>query len=119
MSPGHQTLEAANTIKADIKTETSEKLPAIVAAGRQTAAIAQATELSGFLPKAATPVLQRSRPFQIPRPQASTRSLTPFWRAATWRRFPPARHVAPAQRAEERENGAGIQLRPQSFPFDW
>jgi hypothetical protein len=40
--------------------ETPEKLPTILAAGRQTAAIAQETELSGFLPKAATPVLQRS-----------------------------------------------------------
>jgi hypothetical protein len=40
------------------KQEISEKLPAIVAAGRQTAAIAQYRELSGFLPKAATLVLQ-------------------------------------------------------------
>jgi hypothetical protein len=40
--------------------ETPQKLPAIVAAGRQTAAIAQETEWSGFLPKAATPVLRRS-----------------------------------------------------------
>jgi hypothetical protein len=37
-----------------------QKLPAIVAAGRQTAALAQETAWSGFLPKAATPVLQKS-----------------------------------------------------------
>jgi hypothetical protein len=41
----------------DLRFETSKKPSAIVAAGRQTAAIARETELSGFLPKAATPVL--------------------------------------------------------------
>jgi hypothetical protein len=43
--------------------ETYEKLPAIVAAGRQTAAMAQETALTVphcGMPKAATPVLQRS-----------------------------------------------------------
>jgi len=40
--------------------QTAEKLPPHMAAGRQTAALVQETELSGFLSKAAAPVLQRS-----------------------------------------------------------
>jgi len=41
------------------ESEPSEKCQDVVSAGRQTAAFAQETPVSGFLPKAATPVLQR------------------------------------------------------------
>jgi hypothetical protein len=44
--------------------ETSLKPRVIVAACRQTAAFLRKIELSGFLPKAATPVLQKSQSLQ-------------------------------------------------------